>query len=493
LRTADGKEIGRVDLPVRYLIGSGHFCRSYLVDIDGLLHESPITWYTSKKTWDMSPGYELPTQPGFERPVKTGCIACHVGRVELPEVNDSRMVIREQPIGCESCHGPGSLHVGVRKAQRRPAGDDDLTIVNPGKLPRPLQESICAVCHQGGPARITLRGRHDGDFRPGRPLADYRADFRFDAGSEQMTVVGHVEQLRRSACYQKSADLTCVTCHDPHAAEKPKDPIAFYRQKCLDCHSHRGCKLPEPERRKKDAADSCMACHMPHGKTDIPHVAFTHHRIGKHPAPAAPASARPPDLVPTDDLSQLRPLDQQRNLGLAYLAAAGEATSPAHAREYRARARDLLEAVHAAGLSDGPTSDALARIYHEERDFIRARAAAEEAVAADDVPIMERAVSYMVLADCCMRDREFESAVRVLEKMARVRRYSEVGRRLAVCYLELNEPQRAAAALEQAIVLQPFRPDLHGILAEAYDRIGDRQRAHEHRDKADVLARPTRP
>src|SRR5262249_40211816 len=77
LRTADGKEIARVDLPIRYLMGSGHFCRSYLVEVDGFLHESPITWYTSKKRWDMSPGYDFPEHWSFERAIRMGCISCH--------------------------------------------------------------------------------------------------------------------------------------------------------------------------------------------------------------------------------------------------------------------------------------------------------------------------------------------------------------------------------------------------------------------------------
>src|SRR5262249_9813286 len=57
LKTAEGKEVARVDLPVRYLIGSGRFSRTYLLEVDGFLHESPVAWYTTKNRWDMSPGY----------------------------------------------------------------------------------------------------------------------------------------------------------------------------------------------------------------------------------------------------------------------------------------------------------------------------------------------------------------------------------------------------------------------------------------------------
>ncbi len=43
-----------------------------------------------------------------------------------------------------------------------------------------------------------------------------------------MLVVGHVEQMRQSKCYQNSA-MTCMTCHDPHRGDKPKDPVAASR------------------------------------------------------------------------------------------------------------------------------------------------------------------------------------------------------------------------------------------------------------------------
>src|SRR5262249_4006137 len=236
LRSAEGKEISRVDLPVRYLIGSGNFSRSYLVEVDGFLHESPITWYASRKKWDVSPGYDFPQHWGFERRVTVKCVACHSGRVEEKDESVHKLAIREQAIGCESCHGPGSKHVELRRARKLAAEQEDLTIVNAGKLPRDRLESVCAVCHLSGQASVPLRGRKATDFHPGRPLSDYRVDYKFDSGTDQMTVVGHMEQLRRSNCYQKS-EMTCLTCHDPHARQRPANPVAFYRQKCLDCHA----------------------------------------------------------------------------------------------------------------------------------------------------------------------------------------------------------------------------------------------------------------
>src|SRR5262249_57606980 len=93
-----------------------------------------------------------------------------------------------------------------------------------------------------------------------------------------------------------------------------------------------------------------------------------------------------PDLVPIDDAPQLPAIDRRRNLGLAYLMASLKDADRPQGRTYRARAREHLEAVRAAGLRDGATLEALAKIYREEGSWARATALAQEALARDDLP-----------------------------------------------------------------------------------------------------------
>src|SRR5262249_27238143 len=158
-----------------------------------------------------------------------------------------RLTFTEKAIGCENCHGPGSLHRDVQVAKKAVAGEDDLTIVNPKKLTRSLQEDLCASCHLSGLAPILLRGRNWTDYRPGMPLSDYRVHYQLGSGNDLMSVVGHVEQMRQSVCYEKS-NMTCLTCHDLHRRTQPKDLTAHYRQKCLNCHA--STRKPEPGRVK---------------------------------------------------------------------------------------------------------------------------------------------------------------------------------------------------------------------------------------------------
>ncbi len=54
----------QVEGEVAYAVGSGARSITYLVERDGRLFESPITWYTQKQQWDLSPGYEK-IRPAF--------------------------------------------------------------------------------------------------------------------------------------------------------------------------------------------------------------------------------------------------------------------------------------------------------------------------------------------------------------------------------------------------------------------------------------------
>jgi hypothetical protein len=486
MRTEDGREVTRVDLPVSYLVGSGHYSRTYLVEVEGFLHESPVTWYASKNKWGMSPGYDSPRHSGFERPVEIGCMSCHSGRVAEAGGSVHRLTFHEKAIGCESCHGPGSVHQDFHRSHKPGAGEQDFTIVNPRRLSRQLQEAICAACHLRGPATVAVRGRDLGDYRPGRPLNDYRIHYRSEAQNEQMSVVGHVEQLRLSPCYQRSGGMTCLTCHDPHAREKPPDPVAFYRQKCLECHTKQPCKLPPPARLQKQPADDCTACHMPRGDTDIPHIAFTHHRIGLHGSAPPARLTECPNLVPEDDISHLSEVDRRRNLGLAYLEASMNPTFAPYAGTFQQRAWTLLTDVRRAGLRDGLTTASLAGLSWPA-DPTAARSYAAEAIAAPDTPLSQRGIALTILAHADLADRDLPAAARRLEELVRFRRLGEDWRLLGKVYQAQNQPQKALTAFQTSLAIRPSRHILHDDIAEAYRRLGDDVRANEHRWKSQWL------
>lgn len=475
LKDAKGKVVAKLDYPVRYLVGSGHFCRTYLIEVDGFLLESPITYYAGRKQYDLSPGYDFAQHWSFERQVTQGCLKCHSGGAVNAGGAVHKLAIREQAVGCESCHGPGSKHAERYKGNAAPTGPD-LTIVNPAKLSRPLLEAVCAECHLGAVASVRLRGRGPDDFRPGMPLSDHRVDYRAVGNSDRMTVTGHFEQLRQSKCYTNS-DMTCITCHDPHAKQKPKDVAAHHRQQCLTCHEPAKCKAPADSRAKTTPADNCVTCHMPKGDTDIPHLAFSHHRIGIHTTkPQPPTTA--PTLEPIGDVSHLSEADNLRNLALAYLQAGEKQGYEKFAAKFQDRALPLLEKAYALGLRDPETTQWLAQLTLP-RDPRKAAGYAKETLAAKDAHPEMRAYALMVTANADFGAGRYKEAVAPLKELVQIRRQADDWRFLGDCYLLGGDARESVGAYKQALDIRPFRPKNHAGLAEAYRRLGDAAKFRE--------------
>ncbi|MDA1233052.1 MAG: hypothetical protein O2856_19990 [Planctomycetota bacterium] len=65
---------------MHYAVGSGVHGRSYIHNHNGLLFMSPVTWYSGRQRWDLSPGYQAGNHRRFERRLSDDCVACHVGR-----------------------------------------------------------------------------------------------------------------------------------------------------------------------------------------------------------------------------------------------------------------------------------------------------------------------------------------------------------------------------------------------------------------------------
>jgi photosynthetic reaction center cytochrome c subunit len=309
---------------IDYVVGSGNHAAGYLLDLDDHLFESPVAFYASRHAYDLAPGYEGRPNPDFTRPVSEGCLFCHAGSA-LPVAGTSNRYwsppFSAEAITCERCHGSAEKHLQDPRAG---------TIVNPAKLDHAARDSICEQCHLLGVGRVLNPGKTFADFRPGRPLEDVLTTYHnvLPPGSEdsKFKVISHVEQLARSTCARKSnGALWCGTCHDPH--NKPVEPVAFFRSKCLTCHTG-SFTVSHPGKES-----NCIGCHMPRRNAkDGGHTAFTDHRIQRRPQPESD--------VPADaDIAAWRepvPELQKRNLGIAYINAGMEHQSgPFLVRGYR--------------------------------------------------------------------------------------------------------------------------------------------------------------
>jgi tetratricopeptide (TPR) repeat protein len=152
------------------------------------------------------------------------------------------------------------------------------------------------------------------------------------------------------------------------------------------------------------------------------------------------------------------------------------------------RARDLLEEVHDTGLRDPETSEGLAELLAEPDPAASARYA-REALAAKDLPGGVRALALHLLAKGEFEVGNFAAAVDPLKEVLQLRRSGEDWCMLGMCYLGLQQPQKALPALQRALAIRPDHQGIHQGLAAAYGLLGDRARAREHAEKAQWLLR----
>lgn len=308
-----GSHGARTKFHVAYVIGSGAHARGYLVDIGNHLFQSPIAYYTQRHGYGLAPGYETDSDPDFTRSIAQGCLFCHSGEAKL--IPGTRNEYRSQltAIGCARCHGSPEAHL---------ADPGPGNIVNPAKLPAEARSAICEQCHLFGAARVLNPGRNLYDFHPGQKLEDNLTIYRNvlppgTAGS--FKVISQAEELSLSMCFRKSSgQLWCGTCHNPH--ETPSDPVAYYRAKCLICHST-GLPASHP-----GVHSNCISCHMPTREaSNGGHTAFTDHRIQIRPQPEVTITDKTDIAAWREPPSALG----KRNLGIAYIQVGIERRSPA--------------------------------------------------------------------------------------------------------------------------------------------------------------------
>ena len=255
-----------------YFIGSGHRGRSYLFAEDDFLFESPINWYADRKVWDMAPAYGNTSQVPLNLPAYSSCLECHTSGMRPPMQGTANKYpvppFTQDGVGCERCHGPGSAHLGGG------------AIVNPIKLFPDRRDSVCMQCHLEGNVAIERPGRHVYEFRPGDLLEDYVRHYVLTGDNTSgLGANSQFEALAQSMCKKKSGDsMSCMSCHNPHNSPTPSERAAYFRGKCIACHSASFASGHHPEN------SDCTACHMPSSlSSDISHTEVTDHRIRRKP------------------------------------------------------------------------------------------------------------------------------------------------------------------------------------------------------------------
>ncbi len=122
---------------VSYIIGSGQHTNSHIINSNGYLYQAPFTWYAQQQRWDMPPRFEHGANSRFQRMIGVECISCHNAIPTYVPNSENRFTTIPKGIDCERCHGPGELHVNLKKQGILvdTKKEVDYSIVNPRKLP----------------------------------------------------------------------------------------------------------------------------------------------------------------------------------------------------------------------------------------------------------------------------------------------------------------------------------------------------------------------
>lgn len=401
----EGREINVVEKPVDFAIGSGNQAVTYASRTpQGRLIELPVSWYAEEKAYFMSPGYDSPTHPDMRREVVDSCLFCHSDSAEPASIT------------CRRCHGDAAAHL------RAPGRG---TIHNPKQT-----MEVCLQCHletvsQGITDSIRKPGRDAFSYKPSEPLADYKLYFdRADNPAARFEVNHAGYRLMQSPCFVKSAGkLTCVTCHDPHAARARESA-------CGSCHD---------SAHTREKANGCAGCHMARRRAqDAIHVSMTDHWIQRRPAFENPTRENHEPY--TGPVVNFYTKADALTLAVANIRQPG-AESASVLEKYRKRAPNDLATLVALGktlVQLGSLDEAARRLRH--------------ATSLDPMHTGARVALGVTLA----RQGRLAEALREFQAATLSNPDDSFAwLNLAVTYRELKQTEKAAAAFREAIRLQP--------------------------------------
>jgi predicted CxxxxCH...CXXCH cytochrome family protein len=236
--------IATVSAPIRWAMGQGEAGQTYILEKDGKLFESRVSFYNARGGLDRTMG----APEGEPKNLLEA-----LGRELVPKA-----VI--ECFGCHSAAGPnskgavrgsvawtGTLEPGVQCANCHRGAANHAAKLTPmaklAKLSSEEQSDLCGSCH--------------------RTWADISANGPRGVGNVRFQPY----RIARSKCYDaEDRRIGCTACHDPH--DRSLSGVAKYDAACKACHSS-GCKT--------SAKSDCASCHMP--KFEIP---GSHHQFPDH-------------------------------------------------------------------------------------------------------------------------------------------------------------------------------------------------------------------
>ena len=228
---------------------------------------------------------------------------------------------------------------------------------------------------------------------------------------------------------------------------------------------------------------------MPQVDTDIPHIAFRHHRIGVHrPEQTEKLDHSQSDLdsdgnlKTIQDLSRFSQAERDRMLGLAYYRLHFQ-RSWQHGR-FLLRADGLLKRAARKITGAAALDAARAEIAWETRRMSAADRWADRVLSADNAEAAARAVALHVKAQVLIERGDPKQAIPLLEELTTTRRNPFDWALLGHCRSLAGEVSEAIAAFEGVLKIAPGQGAIHTTLVPLYERAGDTEQARKHRIEA---------
>jgi predicted CXXCH cytochrome family protein len=252
---------------IAYAVGTGRNIQRYLYEVDrNEFMLLPAQWNVNTQSWEP---YTLAEEwPGDAYAFGPNCAGCHTTGIDT-----RRFRWEDDGVQCESCHGPGSLHVEAAD------DDEDLEVIRASIVLNP-DPQICGQCHsQGTEPEDSLP--YPAEYRPGQ--ADLLDEDVFvlvpPDDSAHWYPSGHANQKYMQ--YNESL----LSAHSTALASMLESEFAD--DSCLQCHSgdygfmQRLIARYEDGDREGDPPESlttetaqfgivCTSCHNPHSEGDFP-------------------------------------------------------------------------------------------------------------------------------------------------------------------------------------------------------------------------------
>jgi len=179
--------------------------------------------------------------------------------------------------GCESCHGPGKVHVAAHGGKA--------TILAFSQMEAKQRMNACLRCHAAGPVRFNVkRSAHTNNgvvctechsiHKPATPamlLAKAQPQLCYTCHAD---IRGQFELPYKHRVNEGA--MGCTDCHNPHGADAPSWRMATRprmvgralpnQEACLRCHVDK--EGPFAFTHPPVRVEGCEMCHYPHGSTN---------------------------------------------------------------------------------------------------------------------------------------------------------------------------------------------------------------------------------